>query len=61
MSEEKTVKLFLRKGKNGGLYFFSKSGKLIFFMNASDVQDLIEGKRDWVVITGKLAKKDMED
>lgn len=55
MSEE--TRLFLRKGKNGGLYFFSKSGKYIFFMNAEHVEALICGNRTYVVMTGRPAQK----
>ncbi len=51
MSEE--TKLYLRKGKNGGLYFFNSSGTKIYFMDSRRVKELIEDKRPYVVITGR--------
>ena len=55
MSEE--IRLFLRKGKNGGLYFFNRTGTKIYFMDSARVKELIEDKRPYVVITGREAKK----
>ena len=48
MSEEKRI--YLRKGKNGGLYFFSPSGKHIYFMNGRKVMELLNNQRDFVVV-----------
>lgn len=58
MYEEKTKKptMFLRKGAKGGLYFFSPTGRAIYYLNGRHVSDLLEGKRDFAVIN-KGAKK----
>ena len=56
MTEEE-VRLFLRKGKNGGLYFFNKAGTKIYFMDSARVKELIEDKRPYVVITGRPAER----
>ena len=51
MTEENEEKrIYLRKGRNGGLYFFSPSGKTIYFMNGGKVRDLLDGKKDFVVV-----------
>ena len=51
MSEEKEEKrIYLRKGQKGGLYFFSPSGKYIYFMNGGKVRDLLDGRKDFVVV-----------
>ena len=58
MSEK--IDLYLRKGKNQYgeyLYFFSRTGKLVFYLNADRVRELLDGKRDWVCIVGKPVKK----
>ena len=56
MSEEKEEKrIYLRKGQKGGLYFFSPSGKFIYYMNGAKVRDLLEGRREFVVVGKALA------
>ena len=55
MSEE-LGRLYLRKGKSRYgeyLYFFSQSKKLVFYLNAERVKELLEGKRDYVSIVAK--------
>ena len=55
MSEE-VGRLYMRKGKNQYgeyLYFFSQSKKLVFYLNAERVKELLEGKRDYVSIVAK--------
>ena len=47
---EEEKRIYLRKGKNGGLYFFSPSGKYIYFMNGNKVRDLLDGRKDFVVV-----------
>ena len=49
MSEEEK-RIYLRKGQKGGLYFFSPSGKYIYYMNGSKIRDLLDGKREFVVV-----------
>jgi len=59
MSEE--IALYLRKGKNRYgeyLYFFSRSGKLVFYLNADRVRQLLMDELEWVRIVGKPAKKE---
>ena len=50
MSEENEKRIYLRKGQRGGLYFFSPSGKYIYFMNGNKVRDLLDGRKDFVVV-----------
>ena len=55
MSEE-LGRLYMRKGRNRFgeyLYFFSQSKKLVFYLNAERVKELLEGKRDYVSIVAK--------
>jgi len=55
MSEE-LGRLYLRKGKNQYgeyLYFFSQSKKLVFYLNAERVKELLEGKQEYVSIVAK--------
>ena len=55
MSEE-LGRLYMRKRKNQYgeyLYFFSQSGKTVFYLNAERVKELLEGKRDYVSIVAK--------
>ena len=47
--------IYLRKGQKGGLYFFSPSGKHIYFMNGAKVRDLLDGRREFVVVGKALA------
>jgi len=56
-SEQREPAVFLRKGKNGGLYFFSPSGNRIFYVRQRDVLDVIEGKREYAMFTSKEVKK----
>ena len=49
MSEEEK-RIYLRKGQRGGLYFFSPSGKYIYFFNGRKTIELLNGKRDFVVV-----------
>ena len=53
---EEDVRVFLRKTEKG-LYFFSPNGKRIYFMRLQHVKELIEGKREYVVIRGRPAKE----
>ena len=55
MSEE-LGRLYMRKGRNRFgeyLYFFSQSKKLVFYLNAERVKELLEGKREYVTIVAK--------
>ena len=55
MSEE-LGRLYMRKGKSRYgeyLYFFSQSKKLVFYLNADRVKELLDGKRDYVSIVAK--------
>ena len=55
MSEE-LARLYMRKGKSQYgeyLYFFSQSGKTVFYINAERVKELLEGKREYVSIVAK--------
>jgi len=55
MSEE-LGRLYLRKGKNQYgeyLYFFSQSKKLVFYLNAERVKELLESKQEYVSIVAK--------
>ncbi len=55
MSEE-LGRLYMRKGKNQYgeyLYFFSQSGKLVFYLNAERVRELLEDRREYVSIVAK--------
>ena len=62
-------RLYMRKRKNQYgeyLYFFSQSGKTVFYLNAGQVKELLEGKRDYVSIVAKKnrsveEKKDGEE
>ncbi|RLI53282.1 MAG: hypothetical protein DRP09_16130 [Candidatus Thorarchaeota archaeon] len=59
MSEEE-VRLYLRKGKSANgeyLYFFSRSGKLVFYIDIKRLKQLLAGERDWVSIVGKKNRK----
>ena len=47
---EEEKRIYLRKGQKGGLYFFSPSGKHIYFMDSRKVMELINGKYEFVVI-----------
>ena len=68
MSEE-LGRLYMRKGKNQYgeyLYFFSQSKKLVFYLNAERVKELLDGKREYVTIVAKKnrsmeGKKDGEE
>jgi len=55
--EQREPAVFLRKGKNGGLYFFSPSGKHIFFARSADVMEVIFGQREYAIFTGREVKK----
>ena len=55
MSEENEKRIYLRKGQKGGLYFFSPSGKHIYYMNGQKVRDLLDGKREFVVVGKAIA------
>jgi len=58
MSEE-LGRLYLRKGKSQYgeyLYFFSQSGKTVFYLNAERVKELLKGKREYVTIVAKKNK-----
>ena len=64
MSEE-LGRLYMRKGKNQYgeyLYFFSQSKKLVFYINAERVKELLNGEREYVSIVAKknrsVEKKD---
>ena len=64
MSEE-LARLYMRKGKSQYgeyLYFFSQSKKLVFYINAERVKELLNGKREYVSIVAKknrsVEKKD---
>jgi len=55
MSEE-LARLYMRKGKSQYgeyLYFFSQSGKTVFYLNAERVRELLNGERDYVSIVAK--------
>lgn len=55
MSEE-LGRLYMRKGKSQYgeyLYFFSQSGKLVFYLNAERVRELLEDRREYVSIVAK--------
>jgi len=55
MSEE-LARLYMRKGESQYgeyLYFFSQSGKTVFYLNAERVKELLEGKREYVSIVAK--------
>ena len=47
VGEETEKRIYLRKGQRGGLYFFSPSGKYIYFMNG---QQCREGDRLFGII-----------
>ncbi len=56
----KSIRLYLRKGKNANgeyLYFFSRSGKLVFYIDIEKLKQLLAGERDWVSIVGKKNRK----
>lgn len=64
MSEE-LGRLYMRKGKNQYgeyLYFFSQSGRTVFYLNVERVKELLKGKRKYVTIVAKrnrsVEKKD---
>lgn len=42
--------MFLRRGRKGGLYFFSPQKTVIYYMAGNHVRDLLDGKRDFAVI-----------
>lgn len=42
--------MFLRKGRKGGLFFFSPKGTVIYYMSSKHVRELLEGKRDFACI-----------
>lgn len=42
--------MFLRKGANGGLYFFSPKKTIIYYMSRKHVEELLSGKREFAVI-----------
>jgi len=53
---EKLGRLYMRKGKSQYgeyLYFFSQSGKTVFYLSAERVKELLEGKREYVSIVAK--------
>lgn len=54
MSEKKPdsekPSMFLRKGANGGLYFFSPKKSTIYYMSGKHVEELLSGKRKFAVI-----------
>ena len=55
MSEE-LARLYMRKGKSQYgeyLYFFSQSGKTVFYLNAERVRELLNGEREYVSIVAK--------
>jgi len=56
-NNEKSSAVFIRRGQNGGLYFFSPSGNFIFFGRSEDVKDVIDGKREWARFTGRKVNK----
>ncbi len=53
VNEQRPQAVFLRRGKNGGLYFFSPSGKRIFYARQRDVLDVIEGRREYAMFTSR--------
>jgi len=53
----KSTAIFIRRGQGGGLYFFSPSGNYIFFGRASDVKDVIDGKKEWARFLCRRVKK----
>jgi len=56
-SEQREPAVFLRKGKNGGLYFFSPSGNRIFYARQRDVLDVIEGRREYAMFASREVEK----
>lgn len=55
-NERRVSAVFLRKGKNGGLYFFNPAGTHIYFARSKDVLDVIEGKREYAMFTSREVK-----
>jgi len=49
--------VFLRKGKGGGVYFFSPSGNRIFFARCADVMEVIFGTRKYAMFTSREVEK----
>jgi len=64
LEEDENIELILRKEKNANgkeyLYFYSRSGSRKFFIDAKRVKDLLEGKRNWVLITEKEVRDNTE-
>jgi len=49
--------IFIRKGKKGGLFFFSPSGNYLFYGRSEDVQAVIDGKREWARFSCRRVNK----
>ena len=46
--------MFLRKGAQGGLYFFSPKKTTIYYMSQKHVKELLDGQREFVCIHKSL-------
>ena len=53
--------MFLRRGKKGGLYFFSPKKTIIYYMSGKHISELLEGKREFAVIHRGITLKEKEE
>ena len=60
MEENEKPGMFLRRSGRGGFYFFSPKKTYIYFMSGNHVQELIEGKREFVCISKQKVRLEEE-